>query len=145
LVADLRDGDSTLAQSHEKFHLIFFGRKTCNIIDTIFAAKQLMYFDTYFIHNEPIVTTFLSPLAGICTTNDLDFLLHMNNARYLRECDFGRFKLWLLSGVWDAVKKLSGQVTLGASTIRYRKSLQLGQRYIIKTKVRKRDINVNIS
>ena len=72
---------------------------------------------------------------GTCLTTDLDCQLHMNNSRYLRHCDFGRMKLWMLSGVWDAVRKLSGHVTMGASTIRYRKSLQLGQRYTVKTKV----------
>ena len=68
-------------------------------------------------------------------SNDLDFFGHMNNGRYLRECDFGRYELWMETGVFDAIKSLGGSVTLGASTIRYRKSLQLFDTFYVKTKV----------
>ena len=73
---------------------------------------------------------------GVCLTTDMDFQWHMNNARYLRECDFGRVDLWLRNGVWDAVKALGGGITLGASTIRYRKSLRLFDTYMIRSKVK---------
>ena len=52
-------------------------------------------------------------LSGICLTTDLDFYLHMNNARYLRECDFGRYMLWLQNGVYSAVTQKGGIITLG--------------------------------
>ena len=63
-------------------------------------------------------------------------MLHMNNARYLRECDLGRFKLWMQSGIWEGVKALGANVTLGCSTVRYRKSLLLGDGFRVRSKVR---------
>ena len=36
---------------------------------------------------------------GICTTYDLDLYGHMNNARYFREMDFGKFDFWFRSGL----------------------------------------------
>ncbi len=61
--------------------------------------------------------------------------MHMNNSRYLRECDFGRFNLWVSTGVWDAIHRLKGSVTLGGNTIRFRRSLRLFDRYQIRSKV----------
>lgn len=75
-------------------------------------------------------------ISVICVTTDLDFMMHMNNARYLREADFGRFELWIKTGVYDTVKKLGGMITLGASTIRYRKSIELFDVFTIQSKVR---------
>ncbi|XP_064636131.1 protein THEM6-like [Lineus longissimus] len=72
---------------------------------------------------------------GFCFSTDLDFMLHMNNARYLRECDFGRFCLYTRTGVWGALKKLGGSMTLGASTIRYRKSINFLCLYQVRTKI----------
>uniref|UniRef100_UPI00358E079F protein THEM6-like n=1 Tax=Myxine glutinosa TaxID=7769 RepID=UPI00358E079F len=31
-------------------------------------------------------------IPGIVLFGDLDYMLHMNNARYLRECDFARYE-----------------------------------------------------
>ncbi|QQP37611.1 Uncharacterized protein FKW44_017932, partial [Caligus rogercresseyi] len=38
-------------------------------------------------------------IYGICSTQDLDFMGHMNNVRYLRELDFARFDFFLRSGL----------------------------------------------
>ncbi|CAH1778091.1 unnamed protein product [Owenia fusiformis] len=72
---------------------------------------------------------------GICLTTDLDLVLHMNNARYLRECDFARFDFWITTGIYQAVRKLKGRMLAGASTIRYRKSIDLFDTYNIITKL----------
>ena len=47
-----------------------------------------------------------SYVYSICSTNDLDFNLHMNNARYFRELDFGRIDFWMRSGLYGAIKDL---------------------------------------
>eukprot|EP00058_Branchiostoma_floridae_P015343 XP_002600831.1 hypothetical protein BRAFLDRAFT_75877 [Branchiostoma floridae] len=60
---------------------------------------------------------------GLVTTTDMSSVVHKNNARYPRKCDFGRFHLWESTGMWDSVVKLGGSMTLGASTIRFRRSL----------------------
>ena len=39
-----------------------------------------------------------STVLGICWTTDIDYFLHMNNGRYLREMDFGRFNFYFRTG-----------------------------------------------
>ncbi|XP_078600770.1 protein THEM6-like [Branchiostoma floridae x Branchiostoma japonicum] len=72
---------------------------------------------------------------GLVTTTDLDFMCHKNNARYPRKCDFGRFLLWESTGMWDSVVKLGGSMVLGASTIRYRRSLQFLEPFRVRSKI----------
>ncbi|XP_064608925.1 protein THEM6-like [Liolophura sinensis] len=64
-------------------------------------------------------------LKVICLTTDMDFNWHMNNGRYLREADFARYKWFLETSVWDTVSSLGGSAITSASSIRYRKSVQL--------------------
>ena len=80
-------------------------------------------------------TLILCFVSGICLTTDLDFMFHMNNGRYPRECDFGRFKFWLQSNTWQTIKKLGGSMSNTGNNIRYRRSLELFDIYKIKTKV----------
>ena len=49
----------------------------------------------------------------MCLSTDLDFMLHMNNARYLRECDFGREFLLMRTGILRAISKRKGMCLLG--------------------------------
>ena len=74
-------------------------------------------------------------IGGIVLPSDLDFMMHMNNSRYLRECDFGRFRLFYRTGLWSALDKRKSSCVLAASTMRYRRSLHLFQRYLIKTRI----------
>eukprot|EP00730_Choanoeca_flexa_P016259 TRINITY_DN7649_c1_g1_i1.p2 TRINITY_DN7649_c1_g1~~TRINITY_DN7649_c1_g1_i1.p2 ORF type:complete len:186 (+),score=13.55 TRINITY_DN7649_c1_g1_i1:1218-1775(+) len=66
---------------------------------------------------------------------DLDFLGHMNNARYPRSADFARYQLWKLNGVFKALDKLGGFMVLGAHTIRFRRSLEPFEAFDIQSKV----------
>ena len=72
---------------------------------------------------------------GIVLPSDLDFMLHMNNSKYLREMDFGRVGLNLEWGLGDVVRKLGGRIVLNAAAVRYRRSLQLFQTFVITTKI----------
>ena len=72
---------------------------------------------------------------GRVMPTDIDFHLHMNNARYLRECDFGRMRLLLRTGLWAATKRQKGFIVLGASTIRYRKPLNLFNPFVLSSKI----------
>ncbi|ESP01812.1 hypothetical protein LOTGIDRAFT_97270, partial [Lottia gigantea] len=105
-----------------------------------------LFFDVYYFLRGLIVSVYSrfksrisileeSVVPGICLTTDLDFNLHMNNGRYLREGDFGRFDFWVRSRYWQEVKKLGGSLTNGGNNIRYRKSLVFLDRYNIHTKV----------
>ncbi|MFN7710331.1 MAG: acyl-CoA thioesterase [Holosporales bacterium] len=66
---------------------------------------------------------------------DLDLNMHMTNSRYLSLMDLGRIDLMFRTGVGRQALKRRWGVALGASTIRYRRSLTLGQRFVLKTRV----------
>lgn len=74
-------------------------------------------------------------ISGICWTSDLDANWHMNNSRYLRECDFARMKFFLEKNIWKGLRKLKASIINGGSTIRYRKSLQFLDFFQIRSKV----------
>uniref|UniRef100_A0A8C5EZ03 Protein THEM6 n=2 Tax=Gouania willdenowi TaxID=441366 RepID=A0A8C5EZ03_GOUWI len=68
------------------------------------------------------------------STSDID-LCHMNNARYLRECDFARFSLLTRNGVFSALRALKASAVVGASTARYRRPLCLGEAFGLRSRV----------
>ncbi|CAM9524148.1 protein THEM6 [Lethenteron reissneri] len=72
---------------------------------------------------------------GIVLLSDIDHMGHMNNARYLRECDFARTALCITHGIIKAMRELRGGMVLGASTIRYRRSLRFLQRFVIRSRI----------
>jgi len=72
---------------------------------------------------------------GLCWFTDLDLMFHMNNARYLRECDFARYKFLISNALGPALRKTGYTMVLGASTIRYRRSIGLFDRFSISTRV----------
>jgi YbgC/YbaW family acyl-CoA thioester hydrolase len=86
-------------------------------------------------------------VKGRCWTNDLDFNWHMNNARYLRQCDFGRVSLILETGLWDAIliRRKNGMkdvsILVSALQVQYRQSVELGDRFEIQTRINGWDDN----
>nr|XP_034822647.1 protein THEM6 isoform X2 [Pan paniscus] len=62
---------------------------------------------------------------GRVLPSDLDLLLHMNNARYLREADFARVAHLTRCGVLGALRELRAHTVLAASCARHRRSLRL--------------------
>ncbi|XP_007902634.1 protein THEM6 [Callorhinchus milii] len=74
-------------------------------------------------------------INGIVLFHDIDFMGHMNNSRYLRECDFARLSLFIHNGLFKAVRSLNSAMVLGASTIRYRRSLNLFEQFRIQSKI----------
>lgn len=73
-------------------------------------------------------------VTGLVTTRDID-LCHMNNARYLRECDFARFSLYMRNGVFKALRHLRGTMVVGATTIRYRRALCIGEGFELRSRI----------
>ena len=45
-----------------------------------------------------------SIIHSICSTHDIDFFCHMNNAKYFKELDFARFDFYFRSGLSDYVE-----------------------------------------
>ncbi|KAM8838354.1 protein THEM6-like [Synchiropus picturatus] len=73
-------------------------------------------------------------LSGRVTPHDID-MCHMNNARYLRECDFARFSLYVRNGVFKALRALGGSMVVSATTIRYRRALCIGEGYQLRSRI----------
>ncbi|XP_077207470.1 protein THEM6 isoform X1 [Paroedura picta] len=67
--------------------------------------------------------------------SDLDCLLHMNNARYLREADMARSVHLTRCGLFRAVRALGGHTVLAASCCRYRRSLRFLERFVVHTRL----------
>ena len=83
----------------------------------------------------------VSEVKGRCWTTDLDLNCHMNNARFLREADFGRFSLLIETGLWKSLidRRVGGEkqtnVVVSAIQVQYRSSLQLGDRFFIRSRI----------
>ncbi|GCB73694.1 hypothetical protein scyTo_0002775, partial [Scyliorhinus torazame] len=74
-------------------------------------------------------------VRSIVLLQDIDFLGHMNNSRYLRECDFARISLYIRNGMFHVTRKLKANMVLGAATIRYRRSLRLFEQFKIRSRI----------
>lgn len=66
---------------------------------------------------------------------DLDLLGHMNNGRYLTILDLGRMDLMLRSGFWGKITSRGWYPVVAGQTISYRKSLVLGQRFEVHSRI----------
>ena len=66
---------------------------------------------------------------------DLDELRHMNNGVYLSLLDHARLDLMLRSGTWRRLRGAKVYPVVTAQSIAYRKSLELGQRFQIETRI----------
>ncbi|KAL8181558.1 UNVERIFIED_CONTAM: hypothetical protein K2H54_006700 [Gekko kuhli] len=74
-------------------------------------------------------------LQNLVLTTDLDFLLHMNNARYLREANIATCTFFTRYGLTAALKTLGGSAVLSASCSRHRRALRLLERFNIHTRI----------
>ena len=73
---------------------------------------------------------------AVVLPSDLDLYFHMNNARYQTQIDVARASFYVDCGLkWMFTKPNNPYFVVAAVTSRYRKSLQLFQRYKILTKV----------
>ncbi|KAM9308847.1 LOW QUALITY PROTEIN: protein THEM6 [Gastrophryne carolinensis] len=73
--------------------------------------------------------------GGLVLPHDLDFLLHMNNSRYLREADFARLAYFTRGGLFGALHSLGAGMVMAACTVRYRRSLRLLEAFQIRTRL----------
>lgn len=67
--------------------------------------------------------------------NDLDTNLHMNNGRYMTLMDLGRLDLLLRNGAIRQVMRQKWYPVLAASELRFRRPLNLFQRFEIRTRI----------
>lgn len=66
---------------------------------------------------------------------DLDIFRHMNNGVYLSILDLGRMDLLSRSGIWAIFKAKGWYPVVVAETISFRKSLTVGLRFTVQSKV----------
>jgi acyl-CoA thioesterase FadM len=64
-----------------------------------------------FRHDEESVT------YNICWTTDLDYFFHMNNGKYFREMDFGRFDFYFRAGFDEYIQ--AGQKKFYISALKF--------------------------
>lgn len=67
--------------------------------------------------------------------SDIDELRHMNNSVYLQLMDHSRFDLLQRSGTWRLLRDAGVYPVVTTQTITYRKSLELGERFTIETRI----------
>lgn len=70
-----------------------------------------------------------------CWPNDLDLLRHMNNGRYLTIMDLGRTDLMYRAGLAKPIADHGYYPVVVSQMVRYRKSLQLWDRFEVQTRV----------
>lgn len=72
---------------------------------------------------------------GRVMPSDLDYMLHMNNSKYLRKMDFGRLAFGYDYGILDIIQKHGAIFIMNAHSVRYRRSLKPFQQFVIKTRI----------
>ncbi|MFO7688955.1 MAG: thioesterase family protein [Cryobacterium sp.] len=71
----------------------------------------------------------------ITLPTDQDILRHMNNGVYLSIMDIARFDMLHRTGVWALFRARGWYPVVVAETISFRKSLTLGQRFTVESRI----------
>ncbi|RIX28539.1 acyl-CoA thioesterase [Amnibacterium setariae] len=66
---------------------------------------------------------------------DIDVFGHVNNGKYLSLMDIGRWDLLLRTGLWRRMVEQGLYPVVSSSTMTYRKSLRLGQRFVLESRI----------
>lgn len=66
---------------------------------------------------------------------DLDLLMHVNNGVYFSFMDFGRWDMIFRNGSFDLTKKNGWYTVVAGETIKFKRSLQLWDKFTMKTKI----------
>ncbi len=67
--------------------------------------------------------------------SDLDLLFHMNNGIYFSLQDIARLDLMIRSGFWKKIQKKNWYPVVVSEFIRFKRSLNLGEKYQLTTQV----------
>lgn len=86
-------------------------------------------------HVGSVPLTSVSVIKLTTLPTDIDILRHMNNGRYLSLADLGRWDLVVRIGVFARTRQLGWIPVLSQSSATYRKSLVLGQRFELQTRM----------
>jgi len=84
---------------------------------------------------EPLTFSDVSIVHDRVWPTDIDELRHMNNGVYLSLLDHARLDLMLRSSGWQRFRAAKVYPVVTAQSIAYRRSLELGQRFQIESRV----------
>ena len=70
-----------------------------------------------------------------CLPTDLDMNLHMTNSRYHSFMDLSRIDFMIRNGAWARLRAVGLNPVLGSSSIRFRRSVKLFQKFDVTTRV----------
>ena len=70
-----------------------------------------------------------SRLGFRCRPTDIDFNLHLNNARYMMLADVGRIDIFMRTGLWQAARKHGWAPMLGGLQAVFMREIRLWQRF----------------
>src|SRR5689334_20265024 len=70
-----------------------------------------------------------SRLTFRCLPTDIDFNLHLNNARYMMLADLGRIDIFLRSGLWALARERRWAPMLGGLQTVFAREIRLWQRF----------------
>lgn len=107
------------------------------IIDVNYFLANIFVILSYILRRKRICRSLLDVDSswGICFPSDLDHMLHMNNAKYLRAFEFARAAFGLNNNFWVSCRDIQATVLVSSQVIRYRKPVFVFQCYNILTKV----------
>jgi len=84
---------------------------------------------------KPLHIAEVSVLPQRVWPDELDINIHMNNAKYLAVMDLGRTDWIVRTGAWRLMRHEGMAPVIGGAMVRYRRSLKLFQRYLLKTRL----------
>lgn len=102
--------------------MLDFLRQTKVLVGGLSARKRMSLLDESILH-------------GRVGPHDLDMNLHMNNGRYLSRMDDGRLDLIVRTGMGRLVMRHRLTMVVGTVNIRFRRALELWDRYTLRTQV----------
>ena len=70
-----------------------------------------------------------------CLPTDLDFNMHMTNSRYASFGDLSRVNFMIRNGAWKRFREAGLLPVLGSATFRYRRAINLFQKFAVTTSV----------
>ncbi|TRY72710.1 hypothetical protein TCAL_01131 [Tigriopus californicus] len=102
----------------------------------VFYFLRVASFRISSLFQSPMTPADEGSILSFCGPNDIDIYLHMNNSRYMREMDFGRYDFYFRSGLAKYIGEHRNlTVVQHAALIRYRRSIDFLMRFHLKTKL----------
>ncbi|KAK8774857.1 hypothetical protein V5799_010610 [Amblyomma americanum] len=106
------------------------------LFDVNYFLQYIVLMTTGFLRWRHLKRPLLEPdvTTGRCSLSDLDHMMHMNNAKYLRAFEFGRAAFGLKNRLWHKAKKLKAHLLISAQVVRYRRPVTVFQAFEIRSK-----------